>query len=184
MHVASERRRWFLSIGIALMMLSPILVLLLPRTVANVVHHSSSNMVLYVNTATYIWYAVAFLLLVGSSFLVYFFWEWKFVLLLGCLPLLLSVVLFVFVSRHYIAIGYDEISYQHLFSTKEHHYRWDEIEEASYEQISASDNRWQYQFTFNDGETLVVAENGYIAEIQAWMSDQFKKANVELVIIK
>ncbi|MBO1913846.1 hypothetical protein J4G37_54660 [Microvirga sp. 3-52] len=72
------------------------------------------------------------------------------------------------------------ISYNLLFSSKEHMHPWEDIEKVIYKPVSSSDNRWQYEFFFNDGEKLIVIENGYIAEIKYLIINRLKDENINL----
>lgn len=176
----SEGREWFLAIAMGIFILTPIFTLLFPRAIANTLHHSSSHIVLYVTNGSYIVYFIACVLFFTSVLLVYLLWGNKSSIYLSIGALLLSGLCFYMASQHYIAIGTDAITYNPLFSTKEHAHQWEDIEQVFYKRGSAEDSRWQYEFTFRDGEKLTVIENGYIEEIKHLIINRLKEENINI----
>lgn len=176
----SESRDFFLAIAMGIFILTPMFTLLLPRAIANTLHHSSSHFVLYVTGGSYFLYFIGCSLLFASALLVYFLWGNKSSIFLGIGCLLLGVLCFYIASKHYIAIGTDSISYNLVFSTKEYTYQWEDIEQVLYKTVSSSDGRGHYEFIFRDGERLTVIENGYIEEVKYLIINRLKEENINL----
>lgn len=177
-----EARHIILAISIAIIVILPIVLLVLPTAMIHTLYARPSQFVLYATGASYLVYGASLLFLFFSVFVIFLLWGKKLLIVgISLTSLLLGGIAFYFATEHYVSIGTDHIAYQLLFSPDEYVYGWDEVEKAvyftdDYDKIAAT-----YEFTFTDGNTVKLPENAYLSDYQFMIHNLIRSHEIEFV---
>ncbi len=153
-----------MAIAIVVLLISPILLLITPSIVADSLYYSPDNWDVIVPGEGYVLYVIAFLLLVLSPAILFFLDINKTSIIFSIILILASGFSFYFASATFTALSNDSISYRTLFATEKHIYNWDEIEKAVYYDRLPGDGFSNYEFIFNDGNSMKLTETGHVKE--------------------
>ncbi|MDW0109672.1 hypothetical protein [Sporosarcina aquimarina] len=146
-------------IGIALLLLSPVLVFLLPNFVANTLYFKTGSWFIFVSGGVYMIYTIGMVLLIAVFFVLYVLNLSKKAYYISAGLALMAVLTFYIASLNYTMLSDDEIVYRPLFSFETHSYNWSDVEKAKFRSIHADDGTSQFDVTFNDGEKLTFTVN-------------------------
>lgn len=157
-----ETRHIFLVMAIGILLLAPILILILPLFVANTLYFTPGNWYVFVEGKSYIVYSVGFLFLFLSAMILFLLAGRKSSIYVCIICIVMSVFSFYIATQNYIALGDTSISYREIFSKTNHSYSWSEIERVVYNRVPSSEGFSEYEFHFNDGNTMILVENGIV----------------------
>jgi hypothetical protein len=173
-----ETRHVFMAIAIVVLLISPILLLIIPSAVADTLYFSPDNWGVIVPGEGYIAYIIAFLFLLLAPAILFFLDIKKISIIFSIIFVLTSGVFFYHASLTYIALSNDTISFKTLFSQEQHTYPWKEIEKAVYYDRLPGDGFPEFEFFFNDGNSLKLTETGHVKELSGGIRSM---ANVEYI---
>ncbi|SET16915.1 hypothetical protein SAMN05216389_106142 [Oceanobacillus limi] len=180
MGVHYETRHLFMAVAIAILFLSPVLLLLLPSFVANSLHNTDGSWFVFVPGGSYAVYGVGALFLIFAALLPFLLRIKKSSLLLAFICAILSVICFHIASQAYTSISDQSISYRYLFTSEEHQYSWDEIDRVVYNRIPKEEGFSDYEFYFSDGAKLQLKENGQLAELKSTIYKRLRKEEIRV----
>lgn len=180
MHGKLGSRHIFMILAIAILLLSPVFVLLGPLFIANTLYHTSGNWYVFVSGASYIVYSVGCLLLFFSALILCLLDSSKPAIYMGIVSLILGGFSFVIAAQNYTNLADESISYRDIFSKEQHTYSWDEIERVVYKRIPRSKGFPKYEFHFTDGNKVILAENGIVERFRETIESRLGQEGIEV----
>lgn len=155
----TERKHIAMVIGVALVILSPAMVFLLPNFVANTLYFKAGSWFVFTSGGIYLLYAISFVLLIVLCFILY-------ALSLSKKSIYIAIGLgiaasfgFFIASHNYTMLTDEGIIYRPLLSFQEHRYDWNEVEKAVFLSVPQDDGNSKYSLTFTDRQELEITVN-------------------------
>ncbi|MGN7300304.1 hypothetical protein [Ferdinandcohnia sp. SAFN-114] len=179
-----ENRIIYLVIGICFAIFSPLSLLFVPQTVAEIVHYKPEIWHIFVPKSALYLYGVGYLLLVLSMLILFLLYNRKVSITLGVLCIILSVAPFFVASQANTSFSNNSISHTPLFNLQSHTYKWDEIEKINYYKNEEAGVKNEYEIFFRDGYILKLPENGYFNAIKLYFYAKLDEINLEVTEIE
>jgi hypothetical protein len=179
-----ETRHIFMVLAFAILLLSPLFVLLLPSFVANSLYITTETWYVFVSGTSYIVYSVGFLFIFLSLLIIFLLNRSKTSLYISLVCILLAGASFYVAAQNYTSLAYDSISYREIFTKEKHTYAWDEIEKVVYNEVPRDENFSNYEFYFNDGEKLILVENGLVEALRGFIKSSLTNKGIQMEIIR
>lgn len=177
-----ESRHIFLTFGIGVIVIAPIILIFIPTVIANSLYGGDSVWIVQLPDGTYWVYGLACLLVALSPFLISIMDVSKKSVLLSILVLLASIPMFLFAAQPYEAIGNDGISYQKPFSFTEQHYSWDEVDTVVRHMGNNDEQYYGYEITFKDGTVFMIDDNKNLTAFRRMMNNTLQLNKIEIDI--
>lgn len=178
--IHTERKHIFMVIGVALLILSPFLVFLLPNFIANSLYFRAGAWFVFVSNGVYAVYAAAFLLLIIACFLLYAMSLQKKSLYIGGVLLLASAFCFYLGGLNYTKLTDQGIDYRPVLSFNTHHYEWSETEAAIFRSVPSKDGDSTFTFTFRDKTELTMTVNRLFFKFMQPIENRLSYEGVEV----
>lgn len=175
-----ETRHIFMAIAIGILLLAPVFILLMPLFVANTLYYTPRNWYVFVSGTSYFVYSIGFMFLFLSAMILFLLASRKSSIYISIACLLLGGVSFYVASQNYIAIGDASISYRETFSKVNHSYPWSEIERVIYNRVPRSEGFSEYEFYFNDGNNMILPENGIVKGLRDSIYNRLSYENIKV----
>jgi hypothetical protein len=175
-----ERRHYFMAIGIAILFISPLLLIIMPSFVVNSLYHEPGTWVVVVPSNSYILYGAGFFLLVVAALTVYFFNVRKIAVLISIGFVMISSLLFYYGTKPFRAISDQGISYREEMTGEINTYTWEDINYIYYYDVDWSEGFDQYEFFFEDGKHIQVTQNGSVMPYSIAISNKLKEAKIDI----
>lgn len=172
-----ENKHVFLVIGILLPIFSPILLLMVPRTTAEILHKTNGVWEVFLTKENIIAYGIGILLLSIACLLIFFLNIRRISIVIGVILTLFGFSCFYLTSQSYKALGDESISFRPLSSFKDYNYSWDEVEKVI-RTYYASDESLEYEFVFKDGERMKLKYDKYASLIWGRFTDKVREKNL------
>ena len=176
----TERKHIPMVIGIALLILSPAMIFLLPNFVANTLYFRSGSWFVFTSGGIYILYTISFLLLIIASFLLYGLSLSKRSIYIGLGLGLVACLGFFIASQNYTMLTDDGITYRPLLSFEEHSYKWNEVEDATFKSIHKDDGSSKFTFSFVDDTELELTVNRLFYKFMSPIESRLNHEGVEV----
>ncbi|WOV82968.1 hypothetical protein PGH26_08425 [Sporosarcina jeotgali] len=167
-------------IGIALLLLAPAAIFLLPNFVANSIYFKTGSWFIFVSGGVYLVYTVAFLLLIAAFFVLFIMYMNKKSILISLGLIVLAGVSFYIASLNYTMLSDDRITYRPLLSFQSHSYAWGEVDEAVYKSVPADDGKSEFDFKFKDDVTLTLTVNRLFMKFLSPIENRLSHEGVEM----
>ncbi|GEM_PF-6081776 len=167
-------------IGVALLILSPVLVFLLPNFIANSLYFRAGAWFVFVSKGVYAVYAAAFVLLIAACFLLFAMSLQKKSLLIGSGLVLVSVFCFYLGGLHYTKLTDQGIDYRPILSFTTHHYEWGDTEAAIFRSVPSKDGDSTFTFTFTDKTELKMTVNRLFFKFMQPIENRLSYEGVEV----
>ncbi|VDG97944.1 Uncharacterised protein [Lysinibacillus sphaericus] len=167
-------------IGIALFLIAPFFVFLLPNFLANSIYFKSGSWFVFVTGGVYFVYTVAFVFLIAALFVLYFMYMSKKSVLISLCLTILAVASFYIASLNYTMLSDDGITYRPLLSFKTHSYSWDEVDEAVFRSVPSADGKSEFDFQFEDDVKLTLTMNRLFMKFLAPIENRLGYEGVEV----
>ncbi|SES67353.1 hypothetical protein SAMN05216389_101353 [Oceanobacillus limi] len=153
-----ETRHIYLAIGICIAIFSPILLIFVPQTVAQILYYSDDTWYVFTSGENFSVF--------GAGFFFLFFWDIrKKSIVLSVVCLLLGLFCFVVASLSYKSLSDDSISYRSLLTLEVSTYSWEELDSIIYEE-NGDDGNATYQLLFTDGNSMSLKNDGHFKAIR------------------
>lgn len=177
-------RYFFLVIAIAMLTLSPVFLLTAPLFVANTLYHRVGTWYVFVSGTSYGVYAVGYLFLFLAAVIIFILNIKKSSIGIGVICVILSAISFVFASQEHTSLADDSISYREIFTTERHIYAWNEIEKVVYTRVPRSQGFSEYEFFFNDGNSMKLTENGIVKQFRDSLYNRLSSEGLKIEEIR
>lgn len=169
----------FLSLGMGSIGLFPLLVAIIPSTLAKTLHETTSTLLVQVPKDAYILYSVGFGLLTIMFFLFY-------ALKVNAKAKIISVVIglvvlfcFVDASQRYVRIASDSVAFKHSLLSEPSEYKWEEVEKVVFREIPKEGGFAKFDFHFTDGKVMTVANDRYLKPYRKVLEKKFNDDGIE-----
>lgn len=169
-----------LFMAVALLLLSPVFILLVPLFIANTLSHTLESWYVFVSGMNYLVYDLGSLFLVLAVFTLFILAGRKFSIVVSLSFLILSGVSFYIAAQSYTSLADNSIAYREIFSKEQHAYAWSEIERVAYTQAPNADTFAEYEFYFNDGNKMTLIENGIVRGLRDGIRNRLRQENVQI----
>lgn len=178
-----ETRHVFLGLAMSIAILSLLLLIFIPQTIADIAHYSPDMWHVFVPKENRIMYAIGFLFLFLAAMIPFFMNVKKISILISVACILLSFIPFFIGSQSYIIFADDGISYSPLLSTKVTQYSWNEVSVITYFEAEEGE-RSEYEFLFHDNHTISLEENLYFISINTRLLNKLEEISLNIVKVK
>ncbi|WP_047986157.1 hypothetical protein [Ornithinibacillus californiensis] len=174
-----EKRHFFMAIGIGILFISPILLLLIPSFIVNSLYLEPGTWVVIAPSTSYWLYGIGCLLLSIACFIMYLFNVRKLPVFIGIILIIVGAFFLLIGTKPFIAVSDQGISIRE--STSEiNFYAWNEIDHINYYDIPRSEGFDTYEFHFQDGNSIQLAENGLLSSYRLHFFNIFQEENLTL----
>lgn len=175
-----ERRSIFLAIGIGVIVMTPFLLIFLPKYIAQYLYlyNDKNTLHLLLPDGTTTLYIIG-LLLLASTLILFGLRKWKFVQII---TLVLSIVFFILSTMPYISIGVDGITYRKPLNFEKHQYHWEEMVEVIRYDGFFGDGFNGYGITFQNGETLKISEGKDFNRARSFFLNAVRDHGIEIIV--
>ena len=181
----TERKHIPMVIGIVFVLLSPAMVFLLPNFMANTLYFRTGSWFVFVPGSVYLIYTISFVLLIVAAFVLYGLSLRKKSIYISAGLTVLAMVGFYTAANSYTLLSDDGITYRPLYTFQTHHYKWNEIDHATFNSVPKEDGKSTFVFSFKDERELQVTVNRlfykFMAPIESRLSHE--GVDVEKVLI-
>lgn len=175
----------FMTIGICALFFSPIIVLIVPLALVEILYYQKGIWLTYTPKESFVAVGVAMFFIVLACALLWLSNVKKVAIGMSVVCLLFSTVLFYMASFPHVTLSDEKISYRTLFSKQEQTYSWNEIERFLYYVVDKEDDGLSYyEFYFKDGEMLTISQNYYVSDIQMRLNQKVRSAGVNIDYIE
>lgn len=180
MDLQFERRIIFLAIGICIIVMTPFLIIFLPKYIAQYLYLYNDNNTLHLllPDGTLILYIIGFILF-ASTLILFGLRKWMYVQII---TLVLSIAFFILSTMPYISIGPDGISYRKPLTFEKHQYHWEEMVEVIRYDGFFGDGFNGYGITFQNGETLKISEGKDFNMARSFFLNAIRNHGIEIIV--
>ena len=175
-----ETRHLFMAVAIALLLLSPVFILLAPLFIANTLYHTPESWYVFVSGMSYLVYGIGCFFLVLAVFMLFLLAGQKFSIIVSLALLILSGASFYIAAQNYTSLADDSIAYRTIFSKEQHVYAWGEVERVVYKHAPNADTFAEYEFHFNDGNKMTLTENGIVRGLRDGIRNRLRQENIKI----
>ncbi|REB07145.1 hypothetical protein DVB69_09835 [Sporosarcina sp. BI001-red] len=167
-------------IGIAILLLAPFVVFLLPNFIANTIYFKAGSWFIFVSFGVYMVYAVAFIFLIAAFFVLYAMNMNKKSIVITIGLMILACTSFYIASLNYTMLSDDRITYRPLLSFQTYSYTWSEVDEAVFRSVHADDGNSEFDFKFDDDVVLTLTMNRLFMKFLPPIENRLSHEGVEV----
>lgn len=178
-----ETRHVYMAIGIVTALFSPIFLTFVPQTVAEIIHYQKGVWEVLIPNENFIAFGVGFFLIFLACMILFILDIQKYSIILSTTLTLLSFVCFFIASQSHVTLSDDTISYTPFYSIKDYSYTWDEVEKIIRIDYKSED-KIEYEFSFIDGNHMVIQNNDYLSSIWRQLRKKVGEMNIEIEAIE
>jgi hypothetical protein len=174
-----EKRHFFMAIGIGILLISPILLLLIPSFIVNSLYLEPGTWVVIAPSNSYWLYGIGCFLLCLACFIIYLANVRKISIFIGMILIIVGVIFLLLGAKPFIAVSDEGISIR-KDTNEVIFYSWTEIDHINYYDIPRSEGFDTYEFHFQDGNSIQLAENGLLSSYRLHFFNIFQEENLTL----
>ncbi|WP_062351918.1 hypothetical protein [Bacillus kwashiorkori] len=178
-----EPKHVFLALAICVLLSTPILLIIIPSTVANIIYTNEHVWHIFLPGDSYLVYGIGCLLIIIALFIIAIADIKKSSIITGIIGLVFAFTSFYFAAQAYKIFSDEGITYRTLFPYEQNSYKWNEVETIThYRDMSGDESK--YEFIFHDGIKLEIPENEYFRLIRNKVSNRMYSMDKEIIEIR
>ncbi|QFT89075.1 hypothetical protein FIU87_10495 [Bacillus sp. THAF10] len=148
-----EKKHNFIGLAIAILIIAPIIVWVVPFIVQGILYDDANVWVLKTPKNVYILYTIGCVLLLFASIFSYLYYHKK--VLFMSLGIVLALGIMAFASMSYVLVGEEGVAWRTSGLSQEKKYGWQDVEKV-YLTIDNEEDQDYFEFHFKDGETTSI----------------------------
>ncbi|MCU9614664.1 hypothetical protein OEV98_14060 [Caldibacillus lycopersici] len=175
-----DARHIFLTIGIICLLISPILLIFLPTSLANIFYQTDTVWLVFIPDGNYYVYGFGCVLIAFAFIVIAIINKKMWSISISILSFLCGVFVLYLASHAYETIGNDGISMREAFSMKEYHYGWEDIAQAKRHIGYNDDNYYGFEIIFNDGNKMMIDDDNQYSRIRGVFTNKLEYYDIEV----
>ena len=175
----------FMVLAFGMALFTPLLLLLVPSTVADLLYFERSNWIIYLSGNIYLTYGIGFGFII-LAFLLLCIFKVRIWSVIGSVVFVASSFWLIYsASQGYIIMNDTTIFIKEVFQQEERSYTWNDVEQLNYYDYPPEENETdRYELFFQDGEMIEFKQNGYVEAIHSRIFDKVRASNKEVNYIE